>query len=129
MTQEATNKLATCDPRVGGTWEIVDVREGVDYRAIGEYLEIDSPRRLVLTFRMQQFNDSVDKLTVEIKPLGKGCEMTFTQVIRVPREEGWRDAEIERAMQEYRDGSQHGWNLMFEGLNQLLSTDVPAMDS
>jgi uncharacterized protein YndB with AHSA1/START domain len=120
MTMEATNKVATCDPRVGGTWEIVDVRDGVEYRAIGEYLEVDPPHKLVLTFRMPQFNDSVDTLTVKIKPLGKGCEMVFTQVIRVPHEEGWREAEIARAMQEYHDGSQHGWNLMFVGLQQLL---------
>ena len=37
FTMEHTNKVAKCDPRVGGTWEIVDHRDGKDYRAIGEY--------------------------------------------------------------------------------------------
>ena len=35
FTLETTNKIARNDPRVGGTWEIVDVREGKEYRAIG----------------------------------------------------------------------------------------------
>jgi uncharacterized protein YndB with AHSA1/START domain len=40
------------DEKVGGTWEIVDHRGGKDYRAIGESLEIDPPKKLVFTFRM-----------------------------------------------------------------------------
>ncbi|WP_343223200.1 SRPBCC family protein [Mesobacillus maritimus] len=33
FTMEHTNKVAESDPRVGGTWEIVDHRDGKDYRA------------------------------------------------------------------------------------------------
>lgn len=38
---EGTNKVTQYNPQVGGTWEIVDYRDGTDYRAIGKYLEID----------------------------------------------------------------------------------------
>jgi hypothetical protein len=38
FTMEPTNKVAKNEPHVGGTWEIVDHREGKDYRAIGEYI-------------------------------------------------------------------------------------------
>ncbi|MFH0070929.1 SRPBCC domain-containing protein, partial [Peribacillus sp. NPDC056705] len=55
FTMEMTNKVAHSDPRVGGAWEIVDEREGKEYRAIGEYLELDPPNKLVFTFKMPQF--------------------------------------------------------------------------
>ncbi|MGV2805372.1 SRPBCC domain-containing protein, partial [Clostridium perfringens] len=89
FTMETTNKIARNDPRVGGTWEIVDVREGKEYRAIGEYLVIDRPHKLVLTFRMPQFSETVDQITVEFKAVDAGCDMTFTQEIFVPHEEDW----------------------------------------
>jgi len=122
FTMEATNKIARNEPHVGGTWEIVDHRGGQDYRAIGEYREIDPPRRLVFTFRMPQFSDTEDIITVELKPVEKGCEMTFTQVIVVPHEEDWTAEDVERALHEYNNSSEHGWNLMFGGLKQLLET-------
>src|SRR3954467_657479 len=81
FTMEHSNKVAKNDPYVGGTWEIVDHREGKDYRAIGEYIEIAPPNKLVFTFKMPQFSDTEDVITVEVKPLEKGCKMTFTQGI------------------------------------------------
>lgn len=41
FTMEHTKKVARSEARVGGTWEIVDHREGQDYRAIEEYLEME----------------------------------------------------------------------------------------
>lgn len=122
FTMEATNKVAKNDPRVGGTWEIVDHRDGKDYRAIGEYLEIDRPHKLVFTFKMPQFSDTVDEITVLFERADSGCEMTFTQKIVVPHEENWTEADIEKALVEFHDGSEHGWNLMFKGLKQLVET-------
>ena len=39
---------AALDVRVGGKWEITDRRDGADYRALGEYLEVERPGRLEL---------------------------------------------------------------------------------
>ncbi len=122
FTLEATNKLAQNDPQVGGTWEIIDHRDGIDYRAIGEYLEIDPPNKIVFTFKMPQFSESEDRITVGLREVAQGCEMTFTQVINVPHEENWTEAELEKALGEYHDGSEHGWNLMFMGLKELVET-------
>ncbi|WP_203246590.1 SRPBCC family protein [Sporosarcina beigongshangi] len=41
---------------------MVDRRDGKDYRAIWEYLEIDLPKKLVFTFKMPQFSDTVIRL-------------------------------------------------------------------
>jgi uncharacterized protein YndB with AHSA1/START domain len=121
MTNEGTNKLAVNEPHVGGRWTIIDQRDGIDYEATGEYLEIERPNLLVFTFQMPQFSELTDRLTVELKALEKGCEMTFTQVINVPHEKGWSEADIDKALGEYHSGSEHGWNLMFGGLKDILS--------
>ena len=42
------------DVRVGGAWTMTARRDGVDYTAHGQYLEIDPPRRLSFTFAMPQ---------------------------------------------------------------------------
>lgn len=120
FTAEATNKVAFSDPRVGGAWQITDHREGKEYTAIGKYLEIDRPNRLVFTFQMPQFSDTTDTITVEIRALEHGCEMNFTQEIYVPHEDNWTDEDIERALEEYRSSSEHGWSLMFGGLGELV---------
>ena len=67
FTLEGTNKVAQNDPQVGGAWEIIDHREGKDYRAIGEYLEMDRPNKLVFTFKMPQFSEAADTITVELQ--------------------------------------------------------------
>ena len=122
FTLEGTNKVTKNNPEVGGTWEIVDHRGGQDYRAVGEYLEIDPPKKIVFTFKMPQFSELADTITVELKELGQGCEMIFTQLIHVEQEANWTDADIEKALRETHDGSEHGWNLMFMGLKELLET-------
>ncbi|MCW3792788.1 SRPBCC domain-containing protein [Paenibacillus sp. LS1] len=101
-------KVVQNEPKVGGTWEIVDHREGKDYRAIGEYLEIDPPSRLVLTFEMPQFSETVDTITVEVTSHGERSELTFTQQIIVPHEEGWTGDDIEKAILKYNTGSEQG---------------------
>lgn len=50
---------------------------------------------------MPQFSDTEDRIKVEIEPFVNGCEMTFTQVIVVPHEEGWTEEDIEKALDEY----------------------------
>jgi uncharacterized protein YndB with AHSA1/START domain len=93
------------DVRVGGGWTIIDRRDGVDYRAIGEYLEIDRPRRLVFTFGMPQFAEGFARVTVEIAADGTGALMSLTQE-DVP-------AGAEAALEE-------GWSAMFDAMAVLL---------
>ena len=119
---EHTNKVAKNDPQVGGMWEIVDHREGKDYRAIGEYKVFERPTKLVFTFKMLEFSDLADDITVVIERAEIGCEMTFTQEINVIHEEGWTKEDIEKAHEEWKKETEQGWYYMFLGLKQLVET-------
>ncbi|MCR5873022.1 SRPBCC domain-containing protein [Phenylobacterium sp. J426] len=99
-----TGEVVRCDidPRVGGRYTITDRRppddahmpDGGDIVHVGEYLEIDRPRRLVFTFAVPQFDPSVTRVTVEIAPDGDGCILTLTnddltEEWMAPTTEGW----------------------------------------
>jgi uncharacterized protein YndB with AHSA1/START domain len=65
------------DARVGGTFWLVQRRDGKLAEHTGEYLEIDRPRRLVFTWRTPPLTDT-SRVTIEIRPLEDGCELTVT---------------------------------------------------
>lgn len=100
----------------------MDHREGKDYRAIGKYLIIEPPKKLSFTFKMPQFSELEDTITVELKDLQQGCEMTFTHEIHVIHEENWTEADIEKAHEEWRSSTEQGFNYMFMGLKELVET-------
>ncbi|MFD1032775.1 SRPBCC family protein [Metaplanococcus flavidus] len=122
FTTDSTNVVAKNDFRIGGVWEIVDRRGDEEYRATGEYLEIDAPHRLEFSFIMPQFNDLQDRIVVWVSQVRDACEMTFKQEIVVPHEEDWSEKEIETAMADYSGQSEEGWDRMFENLKQLVET-------
>ena len=123
FTTEDSNQVAKNSLRMGGGWEIVDRREGTDYRAIGEYLELKPPHKLMFSFKMPQFNDLEDRITVWISMVQNSCEMAFVQEITVPHEEGWTEEDVKRAGTEFSEESRKGWSLMFENLKQLVETE------
>jgi uncharacterized protein YndB with AHSA1/START domain len=69
---------AEIDARVGGRFNFTDRRDGQDVEHVGEYLEIDRPRRLVFTFSVPQYSDEVTRVTIDIAPTADGCELTLT---------------------------------------------------
>lgn len=106
---------ADIDARIGGKWTITARRDGVNYTASGEYLEIDRPHRLVFTFAMLQFSPNSDRITVEIAPSGTGCILTFIQ-------EGIDIAEEMRQLPPgVEGGTEQGWRQMFESLAAILA--------
>jgi len=83
------------DVHVGGKWKITDRRDGADYTAIGEYLEIAPPHRLLFTFGMPQFSPEFGRVLIEITPTPTGCQFTLTQKdlpyeYQAPTREGWQ---------------------------------------
>lgn len=69
---------AEVDARVGGSFSFVRRSGDGDLEHVGEYLEIDRPRRLVFTFAVPAISPEYDRVTIEIVRLDKGCELTLT---------------------------------------------------
>ena len=104
-----TGEMIVCeiDARVGGRFDLTERRPDMgDVKHVGEYLEIDRPRRLVFTFGVPQFNPDMTRVEVEIRAVGDGCELSLTQR-DVPDEwaersrEGWGNivASLEGALE------------------------------
>jgi len=92
------------DARVGGSYLIVECREGIDVEHIGEYLEIDRPRRLVFTLKVPKYSEENTKVTIEIRALESGCELTLTH---------------EGVLSDYIASTTSGWKMI---LGQLAAT-------
>ena len=96
------------DPRVGGKWLLTNQHEGVEILGLGEYLEIDRPRRLVFTFAIPQFSPDFDRIVVEIVPEGSGSLLTLTH---------------EKLPPEFHAATESGWLKMFDQLDGVLSRE------
>jgi uncharacterized protein YndB with AHSA1/START domain len=70
------------DARVGGSFCFVDLRNGEELEHVGEYLDIDRPRRLVFTWTDSKHAPDGGRVTIEIVPLEMGCELALTHETR-----------------------------------------------
>jgi uncharacterized protein YndB with AHSA1/START domain len=93
------------DARVGGAYVIVENREGADVEHIGEYLEIDRPQRFVFTLKVPKYSEESTKVTIEIRALESGCELTLTH---------------EGVLPDYIASSTSGWNTILDQLSARL---------
>jgi uncharacterized protein YndB with AHSA1/START domain len=107
-TPEGQMVRVEIDRRVGGRFVFTDRRDGEDVEHTGEYLEIDRPRRLVFTFSVEKYEQVVDRVTVDIVPLGSGCELTLTHDMRSPGAE------------EFASRAEDGWTGILERLDETL---------
>ena len=96
---------AEIDARVGGRFCFVDQRDGVDVEHVGEYLEIDRPRRLVFMFGVPQFSPGFTRVSVDIVASGSGCELTLSH---------------EGVLPDYTSQTKQGWTGILEGLAAAL---------
>lgn len=79
---------ATCDPRVGGKFEIIMRVGKEEYPHRGEFRVIERPVKLVFTWlsKATRFNESV--VTVEFHKRGKQTEVVLTHTGLPPEAEG-----------------------------------------
>lgn len=94
------------DPRVGGTFWLVQRRGADEAQHTGEYLELDRPRRLVFTWRTPPLTDS-SRVIVEIAATGNGCELTLTH-------------EMDQQWAAFVDRAAGAWQKMVEAMAALV---------
>ena len=97
------------DARPGGKFAFVDRRDGEDIAHTGEYLEIDRPRRLVFTFRVEKYSSDSTRVIIEIVPMRSGSELTLTH-------------ETHPDWAQYRDRTEAGWRSILDTLDTLLKS-------
>ncbi len=103
-TEEGEMVRVEIDLRAGGRYSIVERREGEDVEHIGEYLEIDRPRRLAFTLQVPKYSEEIDRVTLEIVPAGGGSELTLVQEVSP----------------EWADQVEEGWTTILDGLARVL---------
>jgi uncharacterized protein YndB with AHSA1/START domain len=96
------------DARVGGSFHITR-RDDDDVDHIGTYLEIDRPRRLVFTFSVPKYSTHVTRVSIDLKPLPTGCELTLTH---------------EGVLPEWLESGREGWGMILDGLAASLSDEA-----
>jgi uncharacterized protein YndB with AHSA1/START domain len=98
------------DARVGGRFNFTR-RDANDIEHVGEYLEIDRPRRLVFTFSVPFYSKEVTRVSIDLKPLTTGCELTLTH---------------EGVLPEWLEASRQGWGMICDSLAAFLAKEGQA---
>jgi uncharacterized protein YndB with AHSA1/START domain len=95
------------DLRVGGEWSArMILEDGTEIGWHGSYLEVEAPRRLVLSLSDRP-GDQYERVTVDLKEVDGGTEMTFTQTGGNMPPENYAQAEA-------------GWRTFFDDLSKDL---------
>lgn len=115
-TPTGTMKEVAIDARVGGTFTIIDTRDGQDVPHRGEYLAIDRPHHLVFTFSVMDFPPT--RVTIDIAAQLGGSEIVLKH---------------EGVWAEYADRTIEGWTKILGNLATALATadsdSIPAANN
>jgi uncharacterized protein YndB with AHSA1/START domain len=96
--------LAETDVRVGGHFRVrFRMLDGSEHESAGEYLEVEKPARLVMTWRWTSGGEPIEageesRVEVHLRPIETGTELTFTHsrlqtdASRDSHAEGWTGA-------------------------------------
>ena len=104
---------AETDVRVGGAYKVVFLTAaGERFESHGEYLELDPPRRLVMSFWFSITPHLRSRVAISIVAVGDGAEVTVLhdgfsdEELPVTHEEGWKGAIGKMAARLERDEEQ-----------------------
>ena len=92
------------DRRVGGSFSFAVRRQGNLLDHVGQYLELDRPRRLAFTWGVAQpSNTDSSRVAIEIVPLESGCQLSLVHQLHP----NWAD---------YASRTEAGWTKMLAAL-------------
>jgi uncharacterized protein YndB with AHSA1/START domain len=95
------------DARVGGSFSFLVRRQDAEINHVGAYREVDRPRRLAFTWGVAGQSTDESVVTIDIKPLDAGCEVTLTHAL----DPKWAD---------YAERTRAGWTRMLDTLADVL---------
>ncbi len=98
---------ADIDPSVGGEFCIVERREDEVMEHLGEYTELDRPRRLAFIFTVN-LSDDVSQVAIDIQPAAGGSDLTLTHAMGSQ----WAS---------FADRTAKGWDMILDGLAETLA--------
>jgi len=96
------------DVRVGGQWSASGVARGAPYTLVGEFLEVDPPRKLVQTWQMKGAPGTPSTVTYMLETIPGGTRLTV------------RHSGI--AAPDQRNNVGAGWRSSFDQLAEIMST-------
>lgn len=103
------------DARVGGKFLFSDMRNDVEARHWGTYLELDRPRRIVFTWIVDESEEAnPSKVTLTLVPDGTGCVATIVH-------------EMDAQWAEYVSRTESGWSRMLQHVDLLLTADFSSV--
>jgi uncharacterized protein YndB with AHSA1/START domain len=91
------------EPRIGGTFSFLVRRQGTEIDHVGNYLQIDRPRRLSFTWGVAGESAEESVVTIDFTPQPDGCELTLTH-------------EMDPKWAEYAGRVEGSWGKMLEAL-------------
>jgi len=72
----------TLDPKVGGKFNFVVRRQGVEMAHVGEYLEMVRPTRLAFTWGTVDSLPDTSTVEIDIVPNGDSCDVTLNHLMQ-----------------------------------------------
>jgi uncharacterized protein YndB with AHSA1/START domain len=99
------------DARVGGSFRIVETRNGEEAEHFGVWLELERPRRLVFAFSIERADPDADRVTIDIIDEGDACRVILTH-------------EMDAEWAAYSDKTKAGWTHILGGLDSALVTNT-----
>jgi uncharacterized protein YndB with AHSA1/START domain len=102
--------IAETDVRVGGRFRVrFRMLDGSEHESSGEYLEVRSPERLVMSWRWLcgEEDPNESRVEIELRPIAGGTELTlthsalFSEETRRSHEDGWSGA-LDKLVQHFQ---------------------------